>query len=309
MSTSIQTRDLPLAQTPDTPDAPAVAKRRTYLRPRSGWQAIGLDEVWRARDLLWSFTLRDISVRYKQTFFGFAWAIVVPVIQIVVFTVFFGKFLGVSDRVDQAAGRALPYPLFALTGQLIWNFFRATVDGASNSLMSNAAIIRKIYVPRLVLPLSSLGRPVVDSLAVFVLMFGLLAWYATDANFDVWLSPKLLLSPLLLVGAAIPALGVGLLIAALTVNYRDLRYVHPFVMQTLFYVTPVIYPVDILPEGYRWLLYLNPASGFVAAHRSCVMDLPIDWLGLAISLAVSLAILVVGLFYFARTERHFADVA
>jgi lipopolysaccharide transport system permease protein len=238
-----------------------------------------------------------------------AWALVQPVIQVLVFSVFFGNFLGVGDRVNEAAGRPVPYPLFAMTGQIIWNFFSGGVTGASNSLIANATIIRKIYVPRLVLPLAALGKPALDSLIVFVLMVGLTVWYTTDPNYDIWLTPKLALSPLILVGAAVPAFGLGLILAALTVSYRDLRHALPFLIQTLFYATPVIYPAKVLSGPFERLIYLNPIAGFVQAHRGLAMDLPVDWVGLGISATVSLALVVFGLFFFARVERHFADVA
>lgn len=286
-----------------------AAKRRTYLRPRRGWQAVRLDELWRARDLLWILTARDVQVRYKQTFFGYAWALVVPVVQVVVFSIFFGAILGVGDRVNEAAGRALPYPLFALTGQIVWNFFKMTVDGASMSLINNGHIVRKIYVPRLVLPLSAMGKPTVDAVVVFVLMIGLTLWYAADPAYAVELTPRILLAPLFLFGAVLPALAVGLTAAAVTVNYRDLQYVLPFFVQILFYVTPVIYSVELLPDRFAWLIYLNPIAGFVQAHRAAVMDLPVDWAGLALSVGLSVALLVFGLFFFTRAERQFADVA
>jgi len=285
-----------------------AASRLTQIRPRRGWQAVDLAELWRARDLLWIFTVRDVKVRYKQTFFGFAWALVVPVAQVLVFTVFFGNALGVGDRINRAAGRELPYPLFALTGQIVWNFFKMTLDGSSNSLITNAAIIRKIYIPRLVLPLSALGKPAVDTAMVFLLMAGLVGWYAADPASGVEPSWRLLLSPVLLAGCAIPALGVGLIVAAITVNYRDLQHVLPVFTQLLFFVTPVIYSVEILPEHLAWLMHFNPAAGFVQAHRAAVMGLPFDVWALASSLALSSALLLFGLFYFARAERQVADV-
>jgi lipopolysaccharide transport system permease protein len=297
----------------DTPVLDDAAGRgpatRTHIHPRHGWQAVDVAELWRTRDLLWIFTIRDIKVRYKQTFFGFAWALVVPVVQIVIFTIFFGSALGVSDRVDEAVGRALPYPLFALTGQIAWNFFKMTVDGASASLLAHAEIIRKIYVPRLVLPLSALGRPALDTGIALLLMIGLTAWYAADAAADVRLSPAVLLSPLLLAGSAVPGLAIGLIVAALTVSYRDLQQVLPFFTSMLFFVTPVIYSVSLLPEHLAWLIYMNPVAGFVEAHRAVVMGLPFSGAGLAVSAGLSAVLLVGGLFYFTRVERRFADVA
>jgi lipopolysaccharide transport system permease protein len=297
----------PLPRTAEA--AESLATRRTHIRPQRGWRMVDLGELWRARDLLWIFTVRDVKVRYKQTFFGLGWAVVVPVVQVLVFTVFFGGVLGVSDRVNEAAGRALPYALFALTGQIVWNFFKMTVDGASASLLNNAGIIRKIYVPRLVLPLSALGKPAVDTAAVFLLMLGVVAWYAADPQSGIALTPALLGAPLLLAGAALPAVGIGLIVAAITVNYRDLQQVMPFLTSILFFMTPVIYSVELLPERLAWLIYFNPAAGFVHAHRAAVLGLPFDWLALAIALALSVALVAFGLFYFARAERDFADVA
>lgn len=283
--------------------------RRTYIRPRTGWRAVNLRELWRSRELLWTFTLRDIKVRYKQTFFGFAWALVVPAIQILVFTVFFGSVLGVSDRVNRAAGRDLPYPLFALTGQIVWNFFKMTVDGSSTSLLTNAAIIRKIYIPRLLLPFSSIGKPATDTVVVFLLMAGMLAWYAADPASGIQVTPRVLLAPLLLAAAALPALAIGLIVAALTVNYRDLQHITPVFTSTLFFVTPVIYSVELLPERWAWLMYLNPVAGLVEAHRAAVLGLPLEPFGVLLSLGISSALFVFGLFYFTRVERAFADVA
>jgi lipopolysaccharide transport system permease protein len=290
-------------------DQVEVASRRTYIRPRRGWRAVDVGELWRARDLLWIFTLRDIKVRYKQTFLGFTWALVVPVVQILVFSIFFGRVLGVGERVNEAAGRALPYPLFALTGQVVWNFFKGTVDGASMSLLANGDLLRKIYVPRLVLPLASVGKPAMDTAVAFLLMIGLAAWYAADPAADVMLSGQLAIALVFLVASAIPALGLGLVVAAVTVSYRDLQHVLPLFTSLLFFATPVIYSVDLLPERFAWMIYLNPVAGFVQAHRAAVLGLPFDWAGIALSFGLSVALFVFGLFYFTKAERRFADVA
>jgi lipopolysaccharide transport system permease protein len=290
-------------------DQAEVASRRTYIRPRRGWRAVDVGELWRARDLLWIFTLRDIKVRYKQTFLGFTWALVVPVVQILVFSIFFGRVLGVGERVNEAAGRALPYPLFALTGQVVWNFFKGTVDGASMSLLANGDLLRKIYVPRLVLPLASVGKPAMDTAVAFLLMIGLAAWYAADPAADVMLSGQLAIALVFLVASAIPALGLGLVVAAVTVSYRDLQHVLPLFTSLLFFATPVIYSVDLLPERFAWMIYLNPVAGFVQAHRAAVLGLPFDWSGIALSFGLSVALFVFGLFYFTKAERRFADVA
>jgi len=286
-----------------------LSHKRTYLRPRSGWSSVDLKSLWETRDLLWMLAWRDIQVQYKQTFFGFAWAIIVPFVQIVVFTIFFGKLLGVGDKIDEVAERQIPYPLFALSGQVIWNCFSSGVTGASNGLLANAAIVRKVYVPRLALPLAGLGKPTLDALIASVFLYVLAAWYAGVPDNDVWLSYKLPLTIIFLAASLIPALAMGMIFAAITVFYRDLKLVLPFLLQILFYATPVIYPAELVPDQYRWLLFVNPAGGFVSAHRACVLDLPINWLGVILSMVVSVALLIFGTLFFTRAERHFADVA
>jgi lipopolysaccharide transport system permease protein len=183
------------------------------------------------------------------------------------------------------------------------------VDGSSNSMLSNAHIIRKIYMPRLILPLAALGRPLIDAAIVFVLMTAMMTFYVSQGSHDIRFSATFALSPLILLGSAVPALGIGLIVAAITVHYRDLQHVMPFFTQILFYATPVIYSVNVLPERVASFIYLNPMAGFVQAHRAAVLGLPIDWAGLGVSFGFSLVLLVFGLFYFARAERHFADVA
>ena len=291
------------------PHDAAASARRTMIRPRTGWQMVDFGEIWRTRDLLFLIAARDVKVRYKQTFFGYGWALVVPSVQVLVFSVFFGSVLGVSKQVDEAAGRALPYPLFALTGQIVWNFFNASFTGASGSLMANANIIRKVYVPRLLLPLASVGKPSMDAVVVWFLMLGLLAYFLLTGGYDVHLTWKIIFSPLLLIAAYLPAIALGLIAAALTVNYRDLQSILPFVVSILFYLTPVIYSVELLPDYLSWLLYLNPIAGFVEAHRAVVMDLPFNPLGLLLSIGWSLVLLFCGLMLFTRIERQFADVS
>ncbi|BAM03528.1 ABC transporter permease [Phycisphaera mikurensis] len=280
-----------------------------HLRPRAGWQAVDLPELWRARDLIWLFALRDVKVRYKQTFFGYAWALLVPAAQVLVFTIVFGKALGVEKMLKESFGRDLPYPLFALAGQLVWNFFKTGVDGASGSLINNGHIVRKVYVPRLVLPIASIGKPLADAAVVLLLLLGATLWYAADSAWDVGLSWRVVLAPLALVGVALPALGIGLISASLTVNFRDLQYVLPLGLQILFYVSAVIYPLEVLPEHLQTLAYLNPAVGFVKLGQWAVLGLPLWVPGLLISLAVSAVLVIVGVAWFARAERVFADVA
>jgi lipopolysaccharide transport system permease protein len=287
---------------------PAAASRRTYVRPRTGWQAIDFAELWRSRDLLGMFAIRDVKVRYKQTFFGYAWAVVVPIVQVVVFTFIFGNVLGVSDKVSETYGRVIPYAMFVLTGQVAWNFFKGVIDGSGGSLLNNAGIIRKIYVPRLILPLSAVAKPAVDAAVVYVLMLIGAIWLSTGDN-DIRIAPTILLSPLLLAGVAIPGLAIGLFAASITVSYRDLVHVLPFAVGILFYLTPVLLPVQLLPDAWQWLLLLNPTTGFVESLRASVLGLPMPWMSLLISFVFSTLLLVAGCFFFARSERAFADLS
>ncbi len=291
-----------------TPPAPAV-RRVVTIRPAKGWQAVPWRELWEYRDLVVMFAMRDVMVRYKQAVLGVAWALLQPAAQVLVFTVFFGVMLGVSSRVPPIDGRPVPYAVFAMAGTVVWNFFAAGVTGGSNSLLANADILRKIYMPRLVMPLAAFGAPLMDGAVAFGLLLGAMAWYGVP------MGPAMLLTPLWALSAVASALGVSLFLAALTVSYRDFKYVVPFMVQTLFFITPVIFPRDIVPERYShlaWLLDLNPMSGVITAFRASVLGAPLTpevWASFAISSTVGLVALVGGLLYFTSVERRFADVA
>lgn len=281
-------------------NTPTAAPERplpvTVREPRRGFDLLGLARLWTSRDLLRYLTLRDIQVRYKQTLLGALWAILQPLTMMVVATVFFGKLLRVEESVDA------PYPVFFYAGMLPWTFFAASVSASSNSLVSNAAMLQKIYFPRLVLPAAALGAPAVDLCVSMLVLFGLMTAFGTGFGMG------LLLLPVLFVSVVIAALGVGVPLAALSVTYRDFRYVVPFLVQVWFLLTPVIYPVTVVPEQYRWLLQLNPVGGVIEGFRGVVLGQPIDWLAWATSTAVALALLFAGLAFFSRAERRFADV-
>lgn len=275
------------------PAADAPPLRTTLsIRPRRG-AAIGLDEVWRYRDLLWILAARDVRVRYKQTVLGALWAILQPVLTMVVFTFFFGKLLGVPGMSD---------PVFVLAGVLPWTLFSATVTASTQSLTSSAAIIEKVYFPRLIVPLSSAGAPLVDYAFSLIVLIGLMAWHSITPT------PQLLLLIPLLVTTAAAALGAGILLAALTARYRDLRFVVPFLLQVWFFVTPVLYPQSVIPERFRWISSLNPMSGTIEAYRAAVTGTPVDYTAWAISAAVAAIGLFLALTAFARVERRLADL-
>ncbi|MAE61718.1 MAG: phosphate ABC transporter permease, partial [Planctomycetaceae bacterium] len=208
-------------------DMPNVAGDQRVLRARRGWQPIDVARLWRFRDLLWLLALRDIQVRYKQAALGAVWAVIQPLVLMIVFRTFLGRFTG---RVD-------PVELFCVL--VPWMFFAATVTAASNSLVGNAELLRKVYFPRLIAPLAAVGAPLLDFGIAFVVLFGLMGWFGTTFS---W---QLAMLPLLVGSTIVAALGGGILMASLTVTYRDFRFVVPFAVQLGFFLTPVIYPISM----------------------------------------------------------------
>lgn len=276
--------------------SPPAERDVTVIAPRRGWQRLALGELWRYRDLLWFLTLRDVKVRYKQTALGAAWAVIQPLAMMVVASVFFGRLLGVTHRID------VPYPIFFFAGMLAWTFFAGAVNASAMSLVTNAQMLRKIYFPRLIVPVASVGAPLVDLAVSSGVLVAMMIWYGVPVT------AQLLVLPLLGLSIVIAALGVGLTLAALNVVYRDFRYVVPFLVQLWFFVTPVIYPVTIVPQRWQWLLSLNPMGGTIEAFRAAILGTEIDYAAWMISACVSALLLVLGLLYFLRTERRFADV-
>ncbi len=226
----------------------------TVITPPVGWQALDLGALWRYRELLWVLTERDIKVRYKQTALGFAWAIIQPVMMMVVFSVFFGSLARMPSD-------GLPYPIFVYAGLLPWTFFATAIANSAGSLVNSSNLVSKVYFPRLVIPLSSVGSALVDFAVAGGVLLGMCAWYGVG-----W-SLNLLAAPVLIAGTIFIALGVGVLLSALTVAYRDFRYVIPFLVQFWMFATPVVYPASLVPETWRWLLFLNPMAGFIEGFR------------------------------------------
>lgn len=256
---------------------------------------LDLGELWAHRELLAMLALKDIQVRYRQTVAGAAWALLQPLLTMLVFSVIFGHFARMpSDGV--------PYPVFALAGLLPWQFFAAVVHNASASLVGQANLVTRIYFPRLLLPVSVLGAALVDlAIAILVLLVVMLAYGMP------W-QPGMLALPVLVLAASFTALGVGTLMAALTVSYRDFRFVVPFMLQIWLFASPVIYPPSLVPEGLRWLLYLNPMAGVIDGFRAAFLGRQLDAGAVALSLAVASAVFVLAIAYFRRVERRFADV-
>jgi lipopolysaccharide transport system permease protein len=261
------------------------------IEPPRSWVGINLGEIWRYRELLYFLTWRDVKVRYKQTALGAAWAILQPVMTMVVFTIFFGRLAKLGDHTG-----GIPYPIYVYTGLLAWTFFANSITKCSNSLVSSANLITKVYFPRLIIPLSAIGAGLVDLAISMVVLMGLMVHYGTG------ISCQLALVPLFLCGAILAATGVGMLLSAFSVAYRDFFYVVPFMVQVWMYLTPMV------PGKWRWLLSLNPMCGLIDGFRAAFLGSALDWPRIGLSLAVSAFFFVLGAFYFRKVESRFADI-
>lgn len=284
--------------TPMPTELPAGhAERVTVIKPQRGLASLDPAELWRRRELAWVLALRDLRVRYKQTLLGVSWAVIQPLATMVVLHVFFGKVMGMAGRVG-----GVPYPVFLYAGLLPWTLFANAVTSSSNSLVGNAHILSKVYFPRLLLPLSATIVPVIDYCIAFVVLAGLMLWFQVPMTLGLlWLAP-------LIISTVIAVLGVGILLASLTVSYRDFRCVVPFMLQLWFFTTPVIYDLGFVPERYQGLMQLNPMAGPIAGFRAAVLGQPLDLGALGVSMAVSGVIFAAGLTWFAKLERKFSDV-
>ena len=286
---------VPRAESSLTESAAAASERRTRIKSEEAGVELNLGELWQYRELLYFLTLRDIKVRYKQTLMGVAWVIIQPLLTVLIFTLVFNRFV----RLDTGS---LPYPLFALSGLLLWLFFANAVTNSTNSLLSNSNLITKVYFPRLFIPAASVGAGLVDLGVAFLLLIALCIYYG------VALTLNLLLVPFFILLMALLALGVGLLSAAMTVKYRDLRHALPFIIQLWMFASPVIYPASVVPEKWKWLLLVNPVAGIIEGFRASLTGRPFNWLHLFISAAITFALLIFSVYIFRRFEDTFADV-
>jgi lipopolysaccharide transport system permease protein len=265
------------------------------IQPTRGFVEIDLRELWHYRDLLYFLTWREVSLRYKQTVLGFAWAIIQPLLTMVVFTVFLGRLAKVpSDGV--------PYPVFSYLGLLPWTYFANAITRSSTSLVSNANLLSKVYFPRLLIPLSGTLSALVDFAVAFVILLVLMVIYRVPLTLSLWFVVPLT------VLTSLAATGVGMWLSALNVQYRDVQHAVPFLIQLWMYATPVVYPSSLVPDRWRLLFALNPMAGVIEAYRSAALGRPIDWSTLAVSFAVVLVVTVIGAWQFRRMERRFADI-
>lgn len=282
------------SESPNSAVNPAP-ERHSLIKSEEAGVQLNLSELWYYRELLYFLTLRDIKVRYKQTLMGLAWVIIQPLTTMLIFTLVFNRFV----RLDAGA---LPYPLFALSGLLLWLFFANAVTNSTNSLVSNSNLITKVYFPRLFIPAAAVGAGLVDLGVSFLLLIVLVFYYGLTLTVNVLLLPLFILLMTLL------ALGVGLLSAALTVKYRDLRHALPFIIQLWMFASPVIYPTSIVPERWRWLLTINPVAGLIEGFRAALTGQPFNWPHVAVAAAISFTLLIFSVYVFRRFEDTFADV-
>lgn len=280
-------------------DAPALRAElpEQVIRPSSGFAGFNLRELWLYRELLLFLAWRNVLIRYKQTALGAGWAILQPLFLMIVFTVFFGRLAGLGSD-------GIPYPIFYYSALVPWVFFANSVSQGANSLVGNANLLRKIYFPRLAMPISTVLSGLVDFVVAMTLLVAMMAWYGYLPDLIA-----LAIVPGLLLLALVSALGVALWLSAVNVSYRDVQYVVPFLVQLWLFATPIVYPSSLVDEPWRTVLGINPMSGVVEGFRwSLLGEGPSPGPMLAVSAGVAVFLLVTGALYFRRAERTFADV-
>lgn len=278
------------------PTTSAVGTRPLFvIEPTRGFVPFDLKELWRYRDLLYFLTWREISIRYKQTVLGFAWAVIQPLMTMVVFTVFLGRLARIPSD-------GIPYPVFSYLGLLPWTYFANAVTRSGTSLVGNANLLSKVYFPRLLIPLSGTLSALVDFAVALLILFGLMLYYRVP-----FAASLLYVIPLTLL-TAVAATGVGMWLSALNVQYRDVQHAIPFAIQLWMYATPVVYPASLVPERFRLVYALNPMTGIIEAYRSAVLGRPLDWQTIGVSTLAILVVGAIGAWQFRRMERRFADI-
>ena len=267
----------------------------SVILPEEAGVQLNLGDLWAYRELLYFLTWRDIKVRYKQTLLGAAWVVVQPLLTMLIFSAVFTRFVPLEEA-------AIPYPLFAYAGLLLWTFFSVSITSGTTSLITNTSLITKVYFPRAFIPAAAVGAGLVDFGVGSVLLVALAAYYRVQVTWGLLLLPAFVLL------AAALALGVGLITSAFTVKYRDLRHTLPFLLQLWMFASPVIYPVGVVPEHWRWVLAANPMTGVLEGFRSSLAGTPFDRALVAVPVVVAPVLLALALYLFRRLEDTFADV-
>jgi lipopolysaccharide transport system permease protein len=279
----------------ETSQLAANVQQRTVIEPTRGLPGLQLRLLWQYRELFYFLTWRDVKVRYKQSILGILWIIIQPLVTMVVFTVLFNRILGVDS------GSEIPYPVFTYVALLPWTYFSGVLGRGSVSLVSDRNMIAKIYFPRLIVPMAHVIAGLLDFIISFVILLGLMAYYG------IFPTGRLMFLPLALFVAVITSTGFILWLSALNVQYRDVQYVAPFLVQILMYATPIIYPISRIPEGWLWLYSLNPMVGVIQSFRWVLLGDSFSGVNVG-SVFVALLLLISGVIYFRKTERVFADV-
>lgn len=264
------------------------------IRPSRGFRFLNFNDLWEYRELLYFFIWREIKVRYKQTVIGFAWAIIQPLLMMVLFTLFFGKLAKIPSE-------GIPYAIFSYTALLPWTLFSESILRSTNSLIQDANLVRKIYFPRILAPVSGTLSPVVDFAIAFVILIGMMFCYGYYPTL------KMLYLPLFILLALATALGVGLWLSAINIKYRDVRYVTPFLVQLWLFASPVVYSSKLIPQRFQAIYGLNPMAGVIEGFRWVLLGTSPPNSLIAVSVIVTAVMLISGIFYFQRTERSFAD--
>jgi len=284
-----------LAKAPAPAEVTANVSAPVLVIEGSRWNGQELRELWAHRELFYFLAWRDVKVRYQQTVLGAAWAILQPLITMIIFTIVFGRLTHVPSEGE-------PYAIFSYAGLLAWNFFSVAVTNSSNSLIGSTNLITKVYFPRLLVPTAAVGAAVVDIAIASLMLFAIMPFYGVRFHASL-----IMLIPLTAL-TALTASAFGIWTSALNVKYRDIRYALPFAIQIMMFLTPVIYPVNLLPDRWRWVLRVNPLSGIIDGFRDAIFGRAFHWTGLASSAAVTLLLLIVSIWIFRRMEQEFADV-
>ncbi len=273
-----------------------MSENTVIIKPSSGWKVVDFRELWRYKDLLYFLTIRGIKAKYAQSVLGVSWAIIQPLFTSLVFTIAFGRLAKVSSD-------GIPYLVFSFLALWPWNYFSGTLTESSNSLITNANMITKVYFPRMVLPLASVFSKLLDFIIAFVVVIAILIYFRITPGLGIVFLPVLIAQMLLC------SLGLGMILSAMAVQYRDVKHAMTFLVQILMFVAPVIYSTNAVPEQYQFWFSLNPMVGVIEGFRAAFLDRPMPWEWIWPGSLVAISLFVFGLLYFRRMERIFADVA
>lgn len=283
------------AKPPETAPPLLPKEPLVTIESKNSWQMVDLRDVWAHRELLYFLMWRDVKIKYKQTLLGAAWAVIQPLLTMLIFTLIFSKVAGIDSN-------GIPYPIFAYAGLLPWTFFANSINHSSSSMVSNSHLITKVYFPRVIIPIAAVGAGLVDFAVAFVMFVLLMIYYR------IQITTNLLMLPPLLALTTLLAIGVGTWLSAINVKYRDVKFAVPFLVQIWMYLSPIAYPITVIPQRWRLIYSLNPVTGLIEGYRSAFFARPFDWPSLGISLAITLIVIGYAAYEFRKLEKGFADI-